>query len=298
MDEERPPDVIEHALMELCLSAGLEGVAAIDRSDVQRGDVVLYQSGHGTDAVLGLARVLLGRAGAGPMHAMGRDLRPVMVCPWVLPPNRPGGLALWRSAGAPAWEPSDHVFAATVAGLIRVILEHSPDESGLDRLTGLPNRLYFLDEAERHIERLHLDRIPGTLILISMDRLDRLVAEHGREAGDWALTRVATLLRAMVRPADLVGRVATNQFAVWLNGMDHMTAAERAEILCERRLTLPESTAPGNVRVPSLSIGIASRTVGNEQDIRELLRRAAQAVAKVRDDGGGGWHVSRDGSPV
>ncbi len=295
MDDERSPDVIGHALAELCQAAGLEGAAALDRSDMQRGEVFLYQYGGGGQDVLTLAGALLAGANGRYAQGIGSDRRPVVVFPWVLPPRRPGGLVLWRSPGSRPWDAGDHVLVETVAGLIRIILEHSPDESGLDRLTGLPNRLYFLDEAERHIERLHLDRVPGTLMLIVMDGLERLMTQHGRDAGDWALTRVATLLRAMVRPTDLVGRVGTNQFAVWLDGMDHMTAAERAEVLCERRLTLPESTASGNVQVPSLSIGIASRTVGNEQDIRELLRRASQAVGKVREEGGRGWHVSRDG---
>ena len=295
MDDERSPAVIGHALAELCQAAGLEGVAAIDRSDAQRGDALLYQSGRGGDDVLTLAGTLLARADGRYAQGISPNRRPVIVFPWVLPPRRPGGLVLWRAPASIPWEVGDHALVRTAANLIRVILEHSPDESGLDRLTGLPNRLYFLDEAERVIERLHLDRIPGTLMLVVMDGLDPLMARHGRDAGDWALTRVATLLRAMVRPADVVGRVGPNQFAVWLDGMDHMTAAERAAVLCERRLTLPESTASGNVQVPALSIGIASRTVGNEQDIRELLRRAGQAVGQVLQEGGRGWHVSRDG---
>ncbi len=40
------------------------------------------------------------------------------------------------------------------------------------------------------------------------------------------------MLRNTVRPSDLVARLGGDEFAVWLNGADHMTAAERAEQLC------------------------------------------------------------------
>lgn len=138
MDDERSPDVIGHALAELCQAAGLEGAAALDRSDMQRGEVFLYQYGGGGQDVLILAGALLAGANGRYAQGIGSDRRPVVVFPWVLPPRRPGGLVLWRSPGSRPWDAGDHVLVETVAGLIRIILEHSPDESGLDRLTGLP----------------------------------------------------------------------------------------------------------------------------------------------------------------
>jgi GGDEF domain-containing protein len=69
--------------------------------------------------------------------------------------------------------------------------------------------------------------------------------------------------------------------------MDHLTAAERADSLCRRRLfeDLPDG------RTVTFSIGIASRAVGSAEDVRTLLRRAHMAAREVKAKGGGGWRV-------
>jgi len=285
--------MIVSALGDRRATARLEGVAVVDCSDSVTGPALLYGVGTGGPDVLEQVAALLERSSSTPSHARAADGRHLIVSPWTLPPGRPGGLVMWRAADAMPWEAADHQMAALAGGLIRVMLENGPDESGIDRLTGLPNRLYFLDEADRRIERLVQDRVPGTLMLISLDDLGPMSDRHGRDARHWVLARVAALIRAMVRPADLVARVGGDEFATWLDGADHMTAAERAETLCTRRLTLPETPARGVVSAPTLSVGIACREIGSDEDVRALLLRAREALMHVREDGGGGWHVSR-----
>src|SRR5690349_13121951 len=118
MDDTGSPSVINAALRELCGSAGLEGAAVVDCSDAQSGPVILYTVGIGGRAILADAAGLLRRATRGPSHAVTPDARPVLACPWILPPQRAGGLVLWRNAGAAAWKRSDHRFATAVAGLV------------------------------------------------------------------------------------------------------------------------------------------------------------------------------------
>ena len=112
--------------------------------------------------------------------------------------------------------------------LLRVAIGAGMGQVGIDRLTGIPNRRWFLDEADRHIERLDLDVVVGTLLLIDIDDLRRVNHTLGREQGDRILVRMASQLRVMVRPSDVVARVGADEFAVWQDGMDHLTAAERA----------------------------------------------------------------------
>ncbi len=181
---------------------------------------------------------------------------------------------------------------------MRVILEHGPGEASIDRLTGLPNRSYFLGEVNRHIDRLEQDGTSGTMLLIDMDGLRRVNSGHGRALGDDLLIRTANLLRGMVRPVDMVARVGGDEFAVWLDNMDHMTAAERAVGVADRRLALPEGGHHDDegeaARLEmTFSIGIASRSVGDGEDARALLRRAHKALWDAKQSGGGGWAVSR-----
>ena len=159
---------------------------------------------------------------------------------------------------------------------------------GMDRLTGVPNRRWFLDEADRHIERLDQDAKVGTLFLVDIDDLRAVNLMLGREQGDRILIRLTNELRALVRPSDLVARVGADEIAIWQDGMDHLTSAERAEALCRRRLF---SDLPGGYKV-TFSIGIASRDPGSPDDIRVLLRRAHMAAREVKSTGGGGWRVA------
>jgi diguanylate cyclase (GGDEF)-like protein len=140
----------------------------------------------------------------------------------------------------------------------------------------------------RHIDRLDRDASVGTLLLVDIDDLRRVNLTLGRARGDHVLIQLVAHLCALVRPSDVVARVGADEFAVWQDGMDHLTAAERAEALCSRRL-FPDLPDGHGV---TFSIGIASREPGSDQDVRTLLRRAHIAAREVKATGGGGWRVS------
>lgn len=278
-------------LEQLRLTADVEGIAILDLTDDAADAPVAYCLGIAGTATTDVGKALLTATPSRPSHTVAKDKRPVLACPWVFPPARPGGLLLWRAPRSRPWTDADHDLAASVAMLLRVAIGTGMGQVGIDRLTGLPNRRWFLDEADRHIDRLDMDGVVGTLLLVNIDDLRRVNLALGRAQGDRVLVRMATQLRAVVRPSDLVARVGADEFAVWQNGMDHFTAAERANSLCTRRLfhDLPDGHAV------TFSIGIASRALGSAEDIRTLLRRAHMAARDVKAKGGGGWRV---GHPV
>ena len=197
----------------------------------------------------------------------------------------------WRAPDSRRWTAADHGLAASVAMLLNLALSSCIGQIGVDRLTGVPNRRWFLDEAERHIERLDGDGMIGTLCLVEIDDIDRLNRTLGRPYGDRVLVRMASQLRAMIRPGDVVARIGADTFAIWQTGMDHLTAAERAEALCALGLF---HDLPDGYKV-TFSIGIASRDGGSGEDVRSLLRRAQLAVHDIKCLGGGGWRVSQPG---
>jgi diguanylate cyclase (GGDEF)-like protein len=293
MEQDTPRGMVTAALAEIREVMELEGAGVLDVSGAGRAASWLHVCGHGADGMTQTVTALLTDRQPGPAHAIGPGGQRLIACPWVLPPNRAVGLALWRGPRGRAWASNDYALAAMAAAMLRVMLEYGPDEGGIDRLTGLPNRPYFLEEVDRRIERLSQEGAPGTMMLMRMADLPRLAAIHGQPARDWMLVRLGALIRAMVRPTDLVGRVGEGLFAAWLDGADHMTAAERAEALCARRLTLPEAPGREVVAGSPLSIGIATRAPAGEEDARELILRARDAAALVGFERGGGWHVWR-----
>jgi diguanylate cyclase (GGDEF)-like protein len=274
-------------LEQLRLTADLEGLAILDLSEDAVDAPVAYCLGVAGLSTTDLGRALLSATPGRPSHAIAKDRRPVLACPWVFPPARPGGLLLWRAPRSRPWTDADHDLAAAVAMLLRVSIGAGIGQIGIDRLTGLPNRRWFLDEADRHIDRLDLDAAVGTLLLIDIDDLRRVNLTSGRAQGDRILVRMASQLRSVVRPGDPIARIGADEFAIWQDGMDHLTAAERAEELCTRRLFQDVPDALG----VTFSIGIASRDPGSAEDVRTLLRRAHMAAREVKAKGGGGWRV-------
>ena len=275
-------------LEQLRLTADVEGIAVLDLSGEAAEAPVAYSVGDDGPGTTVLGQALVTASPGRPSHTLAPDKRPILACPWVLPPTRPGGLLMWRAPGSRAWSETDHELAASVAMLLRHVVGAGMGQVGIDRLTGLPNRRWFLDEAERRIDRLDMDATIGSLFLVDIDDLRRINLTLGHAQGDRVLVRMASQLRAVVRPGDLVARVGADQFAIWQDGMDYLTAAERAEALCARRMFLDFPDGHGM----SFSIGIVSRSPGSADDIRTLLRRAHMAAREVKNTGGGGWRVS------
>lgn len=277
---------ITAVLNQLLQTAGLEGVAVVDLTHTEAP--VSYSAGLAGLETIAFGCALLASSPGGPVHGSTGDRRPVLACPWFLPPARPGGLLLWRAPRASPWGSRDHGLAASVAMLLLDAISTDMGQVGIDRLTGIPNRRWFLDEADRHIDRLDVDGLTGTLCLIDIDDLRRVNALAGREEGDRVLVRLANQLRSIVRPSDLVARVGADEFALWQNGMDHLTAAERADALCAQPLF-----NMANGQAVTFSVGIVNRRPGGAEDVRTLLRRAHMAARAVRAQGGGGWQVFR-----
>ena len=237
------------------------------------------------------------------------DGRPVLTCTCQTRFGEHAGLVLWRARGARAWDAEDCQLVASAASIVRVVLEHEAIQREMarqartDPLTGLLNRRAFLEEMGRHIDRLDREGAAGTLMFIDLDNFKLLNDRFGHEFGDKALCATAARLRDAVRPSDLVARLGGDAFALWLNGADHLTAAERAERLrVDGPRKLREITyAPLLEGLPNgegiditttMSIGIATRRAGGAEAIDSLMRRADLAMYEVKRAGRGHWRVS------
>jgi diguanylate cyclase (GGDEF)-like protein len=290
------PRMMQAVLDALVNALGAEGAAVIDATAAD-GVPLVHRAGGGAEEVLPTATLLLSTA-TGPTDVVAKDGRPVVAAVCHTRFGARAGIALWRSPGLRCWDPDDKLLIESAASLIRMVLEHETIQQEMarqarsDPLTGLLNRRAFLEELERHIDRLDREDAPGTLLFADLDDFKPVNDRLGHDVGDQVLLRTATMLRNTVRPTDLIARLGGDEFALWLNGADHMTAAERADHLCQ---TVPRELreiigedGPGT----GISIGIATREVGSNEPIDSLMRRADMAMYEVKRAGRGHWRVA------
>jgi diguanylate cyclase (GGDEF)-like protein len=84
--------------------------------------------------------------------------------------------------------------------------------SGIDPLTGLPNRRAAQERFRKETARaLRYDR-PLCVALASVDRLDDVIERHGGEVADGVLRGIASMFSGMVRDVDFVARRQGGEF--------------------------------------------------------------------------------------
>jgi diguanylate cyclase (GGDEF)-like protein len=273
-----------------------EGAAVIDHKDSE--PVLLCVVGDGSATILRATDALVFGISA-PHHSICFDGRPVLVAPWQPPSGRKIVIAFWRKAAAKPWSTQDHrliVVAAAALGALPLNAARSKEAAWrgvVDDLTGLPRARKLVEDLPRHYARLDRDGLPGTLIIASVDGFKRIHEAFGRGASDELLREVAKFFQGLARPTDVVARIGGDEFAIWFNGVDQVTAAERAEQLKADAPFLAAALQKPELYV-SFSVGIATRQPGSNEAANSLIRRADIAMHQAKDAGFGNWRVSQE----
>jgi diguanylate cyclase (GGDEF)-like protein len=295
------PRMMQAALEALLIALGAEGCAVVEMVGDGVQASVLHQLGDGLPLVRETVLSLLEAGPTDATQANAPDGRPVLVCPTQGRVGEQAGLALWRQPGGRTWDADELMLAASATSVTSVILGREAVEREMaqlartDPLTGLLNRRAFLDEIARRVERLERDALPGTLMFVGLDNFKDLNDQSGHDAGDEALRITAALLRATLRPTDLVARFGGDEFATWLDGTGQSTAAERAESLHIEGLKALAHLGAGRDVALTMSIGIATRLPGCGEAIESTIHQAGQAMHQVRRTGRGHWRIAQPG---
>ena len=110
------------------------------------------------------------------------------------------------------------------------------EESQRDPLTGLANRGRFDSFLATETRQAAHSAKSLSLIMVDVDHFKKVNDTHGHPAGDKVLAGVASILKASLRPRDLVARYGGEEFALVLPDTDAagaMVVAERARKLIE-----------------------------------------------------------------
>ncbi|GAK45024.1 PAS/PAC sensor-containing diguanylate cyclase/phosphodiesterase [Tepidicaulis marinus] len=181
-------------------------------------------------------------------------------------------------------------YAVRCTGTVEdVTIQHMSEDRLLydavhDNLTGLPNRVLFLDRLSRAVRRTDvLDRPRAALIVIDLDRFRSVNNAFGHGAGDMMLITLARRLEALVGPEDTVARTEGDEFSILLVGD---TAPEDAYQRAEAILDVlgQPIDMQGREVFPAASAGIAICEDRHERP-EDVLKEAELALFHAKRSG-------------
>ena len=124
-----------------------------------------------------------------------------------------------------------------------------------DALTGLPNRMSFMERLGRQVEQARAANKSLALLFVDLDHFKRVNDSLGHLIGDQLLQTVAARISASLRAVDLVARFGGDEFIVLLDDAARDDVAQVAHKLL-RAIELPVDAEGRDLSVTP-SVGIA-----------------------------------------
>ena len=184
-------------------------------------------------------------------------------------------LILWLAAWAAL------IVSGVIAKRFNKARERLIHEATHDALTGLGNRMLFLDRHKRRVEerRENNDVSPAALLVIDLDNFKEVNDTAGPDVGDQLLIKIAERLQGVLPAGSELFRYGGDEFAIWLDESDESQTRQFAESVVE----LCHQT----IKIDDWSFGIgASAGVARLPDdgntLKELLRCADIALHQAK----------------
>jgi len=166
-----------------------------------------------------------------------------------------------------------------------------------DALTGLPNRVLFLDRLEREIARAERDgRHAFAVMVVDLDRFKVINDTLGHGPGDQLLIQIAQRLSLAVRAVDTVARTGGDEFLLLITGVQ--APADAAVIATKIVSQLDDSFSINATEVHSTaSVGI-SVYPKDGTDAESLVAHADEAMYFAKQSGRNGFQFFSPGMSV
>ena len=157
-----------------------------------------------------------------------------------------------------------------------------------DTLTGLPNRVLFIDRFNQAIA--HSSRTGNQLAVcfLDLDNFKSLNDHYGHDKGDLVLIEVADRLQKSIREEDTVSRQGGDEFTLLLNDITSLIEVEQTIERIHNSLAQPY-IIDNNSHTITLSTGVTLYPT-DTGDIDTLLRHADNAMYQAKQAGRNRYH--------
>jgi diguanylate cyclase len=166
--------------------------------------------------------------------------------------------------------------------------EHNDYLAHHDSLTGLPNRLLFVDRLGHALDLARRSLSRCAVLFIDLDGFKSVNDGLGHDCGDQLLQVLAARMRRALRRSDTLARLGGDEFVVVME--ESVSSRDDARNLAEKLLEVaasPVSTHRGVAQV-SASIGIAVYPEDGG-DAAALISAADQAMYSAKQKGRNQW---------
>lgn len=156
--------------------------------------------------------------------------------------------------------------------------------ASIDPLTGVNNRRNFIQVAEALYGQKAPQKKAFSLLLMDIDYFKKINDTHGHMVGDNALRLIASLLKTLIRPQDILARYGGEEFILLLPETNLETACTLAESirLAVEALDIP-STDQNHINC-TLSFGV-SQGDQNLVDLSSIVKQADDALYRAKNQG-------------
>ena len=167
-------------------------------------------------------------------------------------------------------------------------------QANFDVLTGLPNRLFALQELDRLLLLADKRHTRVAAMFLDLDDFKKINDTLGHEAGDQLLIEAGDRIRACLRGPDVAGRLGGDEFLVMMGGLHDRQECEAMLERLMHRFRQPFRLPGGHEIVITLSIGVAIYP-DHAHDTSTLLRHADVALYEAKGAGRNAGHFFEEG---
>jgi diguanylate cyclase (GGDEF)-like protein len=151
-----------------------------------------------------------------------------------------------------------------------------------DNLTGLPNRRGLDDLLEALLKRTRVGKTLAAFVFIDIDDFKRVNDVYGHNQGDVLLKRFASRLQDSVAESGIVSRLAGDEFAILLEGLD-----SESELRVQLDAVFESMREPFDFNEPPLHITCSAGATlcAGEEQVTDVLRITDKAMYRAKHDG-------------
>ena len=148
-----------------------------------------------------------------------------------------------------------------------------------DQLTGIANRYLLHQRLHQEMNAKRVAHHSFSIMIMDVDNFKNINDEYGHDIGDKVIQEIATLLTAMIREQDLVGRWGGEEFLIICPQTSQHGTKQLAEQI---RQQIQQHSFVVDTTM-TVSIGVSEFLPG--EDINDCIKRADEALYQAKNAG-------------